>query len=109
MYELGEVRKIKITDMGEETIHFLKEPSGPDWLRYQRQIAQMNGGDSDRQTTDFAIKIYDAYVDRVENYSFKGKPLMKHKPDGWKALIPEHHKVLVALELVNGRVLQKNS
>lgn len=107
MYELGETKKIIIHDAGEELVHHLKDPSGPEWLKYQRALAATGeGADPDVATTAAAVKIYDAYIDRVENYALKKVPLMKVK--NWKELIPEHHKVLVALELINGRALKKN-
>lgn len=84
-------------------IHSLKEPSGPDWLHYLGQIAQMDPRvASEERISDCYRKIYDSHVIRVENYLFGGKPLMEHSPDGWKALVPDHHKLRVALELVSG-------
>lgn len=109
MYELGETRKVTIHDAGEELVHYLKDPSGPEWLKYQRALAAADDGvDPDERTTVVSVKIYDAYIDRVDNYSYKKTPLMKARAKDWKQLIPEHHKVLVALELINGRALKKN-
>lgn len=109
MYELGETRKITIHDGGEELVHHLKDPSGPEWLKYQRALAATHDdADPDQATTAAAVKIYDAYVDRVENYALKKVRLMKARPKNFKDFIPEHHKVMVALELINGRTLKKN-
>lgn len=106
MYEPGKRRRIEITDAGEKTVHFLKEPSDTDYLRYQRQMREIKSrGHSDQDIWDFGIEVYDFHVDRVEGYSWKNKPLMEEKPKNWKKLIPPRHKAFVALELLKWPVV----
>lgn len=129
MFDLS-IREEKITIIenqnGQECVlnHYVSRPDDETFLKYQRKLTEIRSGRKlkwEFNRTDAAKWLYDQIIQRVEGYTFKGKPIIDMDQDdflevskilkknitSWKDMIPLAHKVEVAEQVIRINVSEE--
>ena len=113
---------------GQECIlnHYVTRPDDETFLKYQRKLTDIRGGRKlkwEFNRTDAAKWLYDQIIQRVEGYTFKGKPIqemtdsdflevskiLKKNITNWKDMIPLAHKVEVAEQVIRINITEEEA